>query len=408
MALRLQYPAKVQPLLEPNSELSWYKQPSEPDSFIQVQYTGLAGPVWIDLPPLTWFQPASEPVRSKPTWLAPGRANPLGTFFVRPLVEPPSEISWWRPTNEPRWSEQTHRPRSQPLEYHWTAPLVEPSDIAPNMGWWRPANEPRWSEQTHKPRNEQLGYTWTAPLEDQLFSESTGFGWWVQNQEPVRLPAKPVQEGDWGKLVEHELAMAALSIGWWMPAQEPLRTWPKRSKPLGHTFYVSSFVEPPEIAAEITWWRQTQEPVQTWPKRSEPLGYQWTYPLNYLVFAETTIIDWYRPANEPVRVPPRPVDVGWHTTNLEESLLQEEPMAWWMPASEPVRVPGQLVRVGWFDIPLDALPPDMVTWFVRTEEPVRVRATFASYMTAGWTGEIIFTIPPLDGPMLSGGLMEWF
>ena len=93
MALQLQYQSKAEILVEPSDiapNMGWYRQPSEPDSIIQVQYVGLVGPVWVDLPPLTWWRQASEPVRTSPKeWpTAPGRSTTFGTDWTGVLVEP--------------------------------------------------------------------------------------------------------------------------------------------------------------------------------------------------------------------------------------------------------------------------------------------------------------------------------
>lgn len=157
---------------------------------MQWQYQRLAEPLEPSLtqapPALSWFQPASEPVRPVP------RANSdYRGYFARPLepslTQAPPPLSWWRPASEP-----TPRRRSAD---EWAGASVRPLEPSlttapPPLSWWQPAPDfARAKPPGPLPPCQPCGDP-TTPLAVDIGAGAEPIPPWVQPPVPVRGPGR--------------------------------------------------------------------------------------------------------------------------------------------------------------------------------------------------------------------------
>lgn len=286
--------------------LSWFCQC--PD--VVRRPSRLTSPEWEAVEPFTetlvaetitpdkWYQQHPEPV--------PRRPRPPHRWEVKPLepslTEEPPALSWWQPASEPvrQW------PRLVPEGF-----TVKPLDASlteapPPLSWWQPASEPVWQG----PRLVPEGAT-VKPLEPSLVLTIDLGAWHLQNPDPVRRQVAVVEGSVPYRFFE------AIFLGHWFE-QPPGPIPPSQLVPEG--LQVEPLSSPELESAGLSWVQPMSLPVLPVPPRLP--GLVTPQIVEPTLIIEPPPLSWWQPASERLHVfPPR--EQGWFGPTMLEPVLFE-------------------------------------------------------------------------------------
>jgi hypothetical protein len=325
----------IQPTLAPPAVpdvATWWQQASEPVRSVpplepaHVGWFATWNPevsTW-DEEGLRVFPPQNEPPDPKPFlhpategWYTSGREGTLSNFD-------PEGLPWLQPIGQPTF------PAPPPLEGLSVLPVEEiiPVGALPDFGWWAPTNEPVRVE---------------PPLHPATLGWFTQRIWWKTLPGDVKPVFLPTNLPPPPKPFLHPA-----TEGWF--ALPVLRTWDSDAL---RVFPPTNLPPDPERAqhpATRGWFTSGQE----LPRLAD--------------------FDWFVQASEPVREPVslHPSTQGWFSTGRDGSLTNFDPegLPWYQPASEPLREPSGPVQgqVGFVRVE-PVVPAPELAWFAETQQP---------------------------------------
>jgi hypothetical protein len=343
----------------------------------QQAFTGLGNP----LPPVGYYYPFSEPVRSK---LGLSAANQQFLAYTQfPIVVPPDR--WWQPLSTPgrvlpridttqpgvfatetitvdKWfAELSTPPKAKPRTPEFQAvafgsysPIVVPVD-----GWWGNLERPPRAA----PRAAEYPAFTIAPTQPEAKDQ---IAWWQNLSTPPK--AKP-------RTIEYPATaygadpIVSTPDRWWQPLAEPPKAKPRAVEFLAFT----SGAPTAEIVSLDKWFEPLSEPRTLSRARATDFP-AFTYGARPIV---NTTDQWWQNFATPPKAKPRAIEFQAVAYGARPIVVPVD--GWWQNLSTPPKAKPRTVEYQAFTIGTPPFVAKVDSWWRNLETPPKAKPRAAEY-----------------------------